>query len=455
MRLFPLKRKILNSGVLYIEKQLQEIKMSLTITPNFQIFNNQQPKNSHNNIVMPSKLSVLKADTVSFGAKSKMLNEVSNTFKDIVMNDYENKIPSYQILSIKFMDTLESVANKLKDFGISFDRTYCEKNPVKGSGSYYSKFLRSGATPADQIRATFYMENPYDLGIINNQLLPELKIRGYELDMIPDEMSGKRVKSRKPDFDVRLADITEKDTEKLDKTLQKSISKPQKSGYEDIQMRLIDTLAPIRKRPAHELLILFGKNYAEAKHNESYYVYDITRALKNELHIAQVQNPELHSPAKRVQDNIKIISGQLNNFISKPLFINAKNLDFYKDPFQLPVELGKSTCEALMGLVEGIRNKIPLHYKAEMTMVNSDEFKPELERLVKASPEFKARKDKNVYVIDIKNKKLELLKQLKEHKADDLKIIKDVQIRLAETIEKYGEKTSAADAKSVKNLKSE
>ena len=155
----------------------------------------------------------------------------------------------------------------------------------------------------------------------------------------------------------------------------------------------------------------------------------------------KVEKPEVHSPARRVIDNIAIISEQLNNFISKPLFINAKNLDFYKEEIQLPVEISKANCESLRGLVEGIRSKIPLHYKAELTKVNSDDFKPELEKLVKNSQEFKERKDKTVYVEDIRNKKNELNKQLKEHKNEDMKLIQAIQARLTETIEKYGLKS--------------
>ena len=417
--------------------------MNLTITPNFQKSPqiNQRRSNTSGN-VLPNSSYTLSKDTVSFSARPKAAeNLVSNTLKEVFRTSYENRLPAYEILSVKFMDALESVANKLKDYGVSFDRPYCEQGAVKKTDSFLSKFIRSGATPSDQIRATLYVENPYDLDLISNKILPELKIRGYEIRLIPDEVVGTRVKSKKPDFDIRLADVPEEALKALPEELQKSLSHPQKSGYEDIQMRLIDTLSTGKNKPPHELLIVFGKNYAAAKHNESYYVYDITRALKNVLHIAKVEKPELHSPARRVIDNIAIISEQLNNFISKPLFINAKNLDFYKEEIQLPVEISKANCESLRGLVEGIRSKIPLHYKAELTKVNSDDFKPELEKLVKNSQEFKERKDKTVYVEDIRNKKNELNKQLKEHKNEDMKLIQAIQARLTETIEKYGLKS--------------
>lgn len=417
--------------------------MNLLITPNFQNpikYSAKDSKNSSAN-VLPKYSYSLASDTVSFSGRQKAADQISNTFKDVIIKTYESKLPDYKILSVKFMDTLEAVANKLKDYGVSFDRQYCEHAAVKKTDSFLSKFIRSGATPSDQIRATLYMDNPYDLKVFKEQLLPELKSRGYEIQLVPAEMVGKRIKSKKPDFDIRLADINPKSMEVFEGDLQKCLGKPQKSGYEDIQMRLIDTMSSGKNKPPHELLILFGKNYAAAKHNESYYVYDITRALKNTLHVAAVENPEIHSPAKRVIDNINIISGQLNNFISKPLFINAKNLDFYKDGFQLPVELSKANCEALNGLVEGIRNKIPLHYRDELKKVNSKDYEPEIINLFKKTAEYKERDEKIVYVDDIRRMKREINKQLKEHQKEDMEIIQAVQVRLAETIAKYGKKS--------------
>lgn len=416
--------------------------MNFSIYPslNFGIKNNNEIYKKNKNTQNYISRENIAFDQVTFSGKQKAADKITNTFQDIVRRNYESKLPDYKILSVKFMDTLEAVANKLKGYGIVFDREYCEQAAVKKTDSFLSKFIRSGSTPSDQIRATLYMENPYDLGVFNEKVLPELRGRGYDIQLIPDEVVGKKVKSKKRDFDVRLADVNYNDLKVLDEDLRHSISGPQKSGYEDIQMRLVDTLTTGKNKPPHELLIIFGKNYAAAKHNESYYVYDIVRALSKRLHIAQVEKPELYSPAKRVIDNINIIRGQLNNAISRPLFVNAKNLDFYKDEFQLPVELSKSTCDALCGLVEGIRNKIPLHYGAELKKINSKEFEPEIIKMIRNSQDFKDRDDKTLYVQDIRKMKSELNKETKSHRKDDLELIQAVQDRLAETIKKYGKK---------------
>lgn len=79
-----------------------------------------------------------------------------------------------------------------------------------------------------------------------------------------------------PDLDIRLENVSEQVT-KLDPHLRYSISKPQKSGYEDIQMRFIRDFDKKKNPIQHELIILFGPHYSKAKHDESKYVYDALR----------------------------------------------------------------------------------------------------------------------------------------------------------------------------------
>ncbi len=404
------------------------------ITPNFQ---NAQisRKNFLNNrhVIQPNSLNYLGQDTVSFSGKA----QITSTIGDVIRKSYSDKIPQYKIMGIKLMDTMEVIANKFKDRGVSFDRKYCEHSPVKSTESFISKFRRSGENPYDRIRTTLYVENPYDFKLIK-EILNELKLRGYELAQIPDKVSGKRVLSRKPDFDIRLANATEAETKVLGPELQSLISKPLSTGYEDIQMRLIDTSLKSKDTPPLEVLILYGKNFAKAKEAESYYSYDIRRALDKLLHISSVKNPAINSPAYRVQSNTRIICDTLCNNISKPLFYNAKNKDFNHDSFQLPVELGKSTIKALTGLIEGIRSKISLHYKAEIAKVSSDEFKPELERIFKASQKYKERQDKTIYINDLIDTRNQLINNLKTQKKEDLALIMKVQERFSETAQKFG-----------------
>ena len=58
--------------------------------------------------------------------------------------------------------------------------------------------------------------------------------------------------------------------------------------------------------------------------------------------------------------------------------------------------------------------------------------------MIKASPDYKERKDKIIYVEDIIEKRNEILKELKIHKREDLELLKKVLERLNETIAKYG-----------------
>ncbi len=415
------------------------------ITPNFQ--NGQTAKRNllnNRNVIQPNSLNYLAQDTVSFSGKEKAAKDIIHTIKDVIRDSYDAKIPKYRIMGNKLMDTLEAIANKLKDDGVTFDREYCEKSTVKSTKSFLSKLIRSGEQPMDRVRATLFVENPYDLKLINDKLLPELNARGYELLMIPDKTIGRKVLSKKPDFDIRLGGIEEKEKQNLSEKLKSCIGKPQKSGYEDIQMRLVDMTEKGKDKTPIELIILFGKNYAEAKHNESYYVYDITRALSSTMHVSQVKEPAINTPAKRILNNIAIIKEQLNAFISKPLYINAKNLDFYHDDFQLPVEITKANAEALNGLLEGIRSKIPLHYKNEIAKVSSKEYEPEIEKIIKASADYKERQDKTIYIDDILETKKKLIKTLREHKAEDMEVIKAVQERFAETVKKFGKRAQTS-----------
>ncbi|MCM1339415.1 MAG: hypothetical protein NC191_07065 [Muribaculaceae bacterium] len=415
------------------------------ITPKF---NNKNNENSHNTGVMYSKLAALNKDTVCFtGSRDKVVKKATKAattkFRDIMSHSYEKNIPEYRILGNRLMDVLESIAMKFKDRGVHFDREYCEHGAVKSTESFISKFIRSGEKPLDRIRSTLYVENPHDFKLIND-ILSELRDRGYELAKMPG--------SKKPDFDIRLADVTASEIKQLRSDLQDCISDPIPTGYEDIQFRLKDTTK--KKAPPLEVLIIFGKETAQAKINESKYSYNIRRALKNLLHVNKVENPEVNSPAFRIKNNIKIICDTLSSAISRPLFTNAKNADYLHDDVRVPVELGEQTCESLRGLLEGIRDKIPRHYRAETQKVKSNDYDNEIVKLIKASPLYKERKDKTIYATDIVEMRKTLLSELKRYRTDDNELIQKIQAAMDETIEKYGSKP-AKTAKNHKGTKSQ
>lgn len=408
-----------------------------------QKYNNNQ-KISQNTSVQHSKLSPLNADTVSFGInKNKVVKSAGTKLRDVMIDSYEKVRPKYEIYAKRLMATLELIAVKFKDRGVKFDRKYCEHAAVKSSESFVSKFLRSGEKPLDRVRSTLYVENPHDFKLID-EIISEFENLGYEIANIPG--------TKNPDFDIRLADVTATELKGLRPELRGCVSNPIPTGYEDIQFRIKD---PTHKNaPAMEVLIIFGEKTANAKIDESKYSYNIRRALKNLLHANKVENPEVNTPAYRIRNNTKIICDTLSSAISKPLFINAKNADYLHDSFSVPVELGEKTCEALTGMLEGIRDKIPKHYYAESRRIRSVDYGKEIVKLIKSSPAYKEREDKTIYAVDIIEKQKELLAELREHKEEDLKLIQEIQTALEATIKKYGPQSPAQKPKTTKSPKS-
>lgn len=397
-------------------------------------YNVQNNKIKHNSTVMQSPFVGLAADTVSFSGGvskvSKKVNKAAKTvMRDAMCETYEKQIPQYKIYANRLMSTLETIALKFKDRGVSFDRQYCEHAAVKSSESFVSKFLRSGEKPLDRIRSTLYVQDPHDFKLIDD-ILKEFESLGYEIANIPG--------TKKPDFDIRLSDVTATELEGLRSELRGCVGKPIPTGYEDIQLRLKDSTK--KKAPVMEVLIIFGEKTAKAKIDESKYSYNIRRALKDLLHVNKVENPEVNSPAYRIKNNIRIIAETLSSAISRPLFNNAKNADYLHDSFRLPVELGEKTCGSLKGLLEGIRDKIPRHYIAEAKRIKSKDFDSEIENLFKSSITYKEREDKTIYVADIVKMRKELLAELRQYKADDMELIQKIQAAMDETIAKYGPK---------------
>ncbi|MBR5555680.1 hypothetical protein IKU74_06680 [bacterium] len=413
--------------------------MILGITPNIKTHKTSMPKCS-NNVASPLNKRCLTADTVSFtGNKGKLVGKATNTFEDLFKDYYEEVLPQREIMGRRFVNALKSVAEELKEFGFEFPKAI-EDKAVKGQEAYIDKWRRSGSRPMDSVRSTLYNKNLYDLNLILTKLLPAMEDNGYKLLLVPEERTGRRVKNWMLDLDFRLKDIAPEMIAKLPPEIQKCISKPQKSGYEDIQMRFVDTTLKPKDRIPQELIILFGENYSKAKNDEHYYVYEITRDLKDKLSVSQIESPQMHSHEKRIQDNIKILRDLLNNTISKPLYINAKAQDFYGEEPTLPVGLSKAQVSALTGLMEGIRSRIVLYYKAELDKLKNASLVEEVEKLLSTAQKSSEKTDKTVSISEVLESNEQLIENLKKQRNEDLKIVKDAQKRLMETIEKFGEK---------------
>lgn len=418
--------------------------MILGITPSFisqKRVLSQSLKGSTNPTSPALSKRCLASDEVSFtGGKDKTIADIAtNTFEDLFKDYYEKKRPDREVMGVRFVNALKSIAEDLQEYGFIFPKAI-EDKAVKGKAAYIDKWRRSGSRPMDSVRSTLYNKNLYDLNLILTKLLPAMEDNGYKLLLVPEERTGRRVKNWMLDLDFRLKDLAPEMIAKLPPEIQKCISKPQKSGYEDIQMRFVDTTLKPKDRIPQELIILFGENYSKAKNDEHYYVYEITRDLKDKLSVSQIESPQMHSHEKRIQDNIKILRDLLNNTISKPLYINAKAQDFYGEEPTLPVGLSKAQVSALTGLMEGIRSRIILYYKAELDKLKNASLVEEVEKLLSTAQKSSEKTDKTVSISEVLESNEQLIENLKKQRNEDLKIVKDAQKRLMETIEKFGEK---------------
>lgn len=347
----------------------------LPIIPNLQNRNSAQNRNWLNNtVIQPKMVSSLDRDTVSFtGAPTTKIS-------DFVAKGVEDSMPRLQRIATTYLDVLESVAAKLEKDGVSFDREYCELHPVKSPESYTSKIVRSGNfTVPDAIRATLYIKNPYDLSILNDKLLPEMKKRGYILanvDMKLEEMikRGYIPKAKEslhpektfkvPDLDIRLQDANEHIAE-LSHELRYSIGKPQKSGYEDIQMRFVREFDKKKNPTQHELIVLFGPNYSIAKHIESEKVYGNLREFE-ELRFKLDERPSSQH-AQKANRYIDLIKQMFRGKVSEKLFLNAKNKDLYELTEEIPISFSESDTQVFDSYFAGLLDRMNSCYKETRT----------------------------------------------------------------------------------------
>lgn len=392
----------------------------------------QNVQNSHySNTVMPSKLSPLKADNVSFGSSTaKIANSFTTSLKEAFSLSYDTKLPKREIMANKLIDTVCAISEEIPE--IEFLPSY-RKTAIKGKNSYFSKMLRSGGLPQDPVRTTGFTAEINNFSVLN-MYIKKMAERGYEIRMIPAEKSGRKVLSWMPDVDIRLANVSENEIKKLPKIMQRCVSDRLPSGLQDIQLRFIDKTSKCEE--PIEVILMVGKKTGQAKVLEEDDVYSYLRVLKNELHVSQVKNFGINSPIKRIKDNVSIITDYLRNYISKPLYQNAEHADLYGEYLGLPVGVPKSSKVMLQGLLEGIRSKIGLYYSSEIAKVKENAYQKEIERMIKASPEFKERGDKTIYIEDILKKRDEMLNLLESHKNEDMEKFRYIQKGLKATIGK-------------------
>ena len=379
-------------------------------------------------------LKPLSKDTVSFtGAGKKIVHAIED--------NYVSNLPIFKAMGQKLLKTLTEICADVE--GAVYDTEYCEKALNKTLERYIEKFRDSGSVPMDRVRSTIFIKDLYDLSITTN-VIKALEKRGYYILPIPDKTSGKKVLSWTYDFDIRLDDVSPQEIKKLPTHLRELVSKKQKSGYGDIQMRIVDasglppnerTLHNLSKLIPEEIIIVFGKHTAEAKSNESKYVYNITRVLEK-LHI--IKDFQEGTISHKIKDSIDTIGSILRSNISKPLYRNAKMLDVYPQETILETAgLNKGNCSVLTGYMTELKNLVCRYYRELSKKIKSSEYDIEIEKMIKASPEYKARANKRVSDEEIILKREELLKILKENKKEDLLAVSEQTTAIQKTIEKY------------------
>ena len=315
-------------------------------------------------------------DRISFtGSGNKMV--------DCVENSVSRNMDRYNRIATIYLDVLESVAAKLKNKGVKFDRAYCERHPVKSAKSCTSKIIRSGSFKVpDIVRATLYMDNPYDLSILNDELLPELAKRDYVI--AKTEMSVSELKKRGyipkpkaadydkvevPDLDIRLADVFDQ-RDKLKPEFRYAISKPQGSGYEDIQMRLVRAYDTKENPVQLELLVLFGPEYAKVKQFESENIYKHLRKF-GELNFRK-HSIGKNGYTKTCERYIELIEKMVRGKISQKLYENAKNKDMYGIEDEIPITFTEDDLRIFEQYFTELNEKIIWYYRDAKKFVRTD-----------------------------------------------------------------------------------
>lgn len=372
----------------------------------------------------------LKHDSVSFGAAAavkftpqiklkeprKVLKSACNTVSDIMEDSYKKDVERRLTrISTTYLDIIESIAMKLKDYGVSFDREYGEANAIKSAQSFSSKIKRSGNFHVpDRIRATLFVKNPYDLSLLDEKILPEFEKRGYVIadnytdvkglmkrGYVPTEHELVMNKKLMPDIDVRLED-TNDSMAKFASKYPYSIGRAQKSGYEDIQMRLVRQFDESKNPVQHELIIIFGPNYAAAKHIESDRIYSNTRKYGELLYSNYLKDETANS--QKLNRYIDLIRKMMTGKISEKLYENAKNKDLYNIADDIPINITSEHINAFENYAASLYNTLSDCYS-------------ELRKINRNNPE--------------------LIKEINSAYKKDKKIISEVYVKLKESLEYF------------------
>ena len=201
--------------------------MNLTITPNFQIFSGRY-QNQNNKPAVYTKLSALKADTVSFSGR--IPQKTSSIIGDAIEQSYLSQMGKFIEAAKNFHIGLKNACAKLKDEGFVYDEVYNSKHPIKSRASFIDKLERKGSVQ-DTIRGTVYWTDQQNIQSFK-KFIDTMKDEGYEIAVLREYNPQTDKFTKRPDLEIRQSGITEEDLEPLGTFLKKAvISRPRSSTY--------------------------------------------------------------------------------------------------------------------------------------------------------------------------------------------------------------------------------
>ena len=341
----------------------------MNITPiSFKLFQNNKPVQNNNytdnRLIKPNYKNQLTQDTVSFQAATY------KAISDTIEHKYVIEAPRLKRIATTFLDTIESVANKYKEYGVSFVREMFEGTAVKEVDAKLSKILRARTfDDRDAIRTTLFIKNPYDLSILFDKIIPELgpksdriyeiarihipvgdlMERGYvpidEVELIkkffeiPHTRDShnryfRELKKLKYDYDDTKKLLTEclktlKPDEKPTKEELIKIAKSLKKDMPDVDIRLDDKLLDKNSIP-QEYEYCVGKPHGHYEDIQIRFVRtterDIDKPIYHELliHFGPTYNRNAYKEHNWVYEPLRLF-GELNIPITENI---GKNVDF-------------------------------------------------------------------------------------------------------------------------------
>lgn len=259
-----------------------------------------------------------------------------------------------------------------------------------------NKLIKRGYIPTEEENIIMsYISNPKNKEL-NKHIIPYFEEKGYfsdeikkllqdlqQLDHIPShdefyEEFGK-VNKKVPDLDIRLNPdmITPAQIKKLPEEYRYCISKPQGSGYEDIQMRFVRSYVKEKENQIpHEMIILFGENYHKSKSRESHFVYSHLRKFK-ELGVRKFfDNEKYDKETSKAKNYIELIEEMFRGKISKKEFINGKNKDYLGEKKEAKIFFTEDDEQLLNGYIEGLIKEIGKPYNKAISKTAKSKRKP-------------------------------------------------------------------------------